>query len=418
VSLARGVLLSSILLSGISAQQSETPGLPLGHDLKLIFEQRGRYERRLDNSFRADSDKDTGLYRTRLGLTWRPLKWLRLSAMAQDARAPWYGPNAPNTVRDNADLHEAWIELFPAYKTGFGMTAGRMMLNYGEGRLIGTPQWSNLARTYDHTRMYWRLPRVRFEVLLVSPVKVRPDEFNRPALSDRVWGTYNTLPNVYRRSQLEAYFLHHDQIGLADNTGGFRFSGPLVDGFTCNLEAALQKGNIGPAHLSAAAWCGWIARHWIVGGRPLDISAEYKYASGTENPADPRHSGTFDQLYPANHDKFGHEDLLGWRNIHNVRSVTTLALTSAFALNFMYNSNWLATLKDGIYDGAGRLIVRSAAGTAGRHVGQETDVFCTYKYNHFTFGAGYGYFFSGEFLRNARPGVNPNYLYVFHTYSL
>jgi hypothetical protein len=51
-------------------------------------------------------------------------------------------------------------------------------------------------------------------------------------------------------------------------------------------------------------------------------------------------------------------------------------------------------------------------------VGQETDVFGTYKYGHFTFGAGYGHVFPGEFIQKATPGVGPTYLYVFHTYSL
>ena len=49
---------------------------------------------------------------------------------------------------------------------------------------------------------------------------------------------------------------------------------------------------------------------------------------------------------------------------------------------------------------------------------QETDVFGTYKRGHFTFGAGFGHFFSGEFIQKTTPGAGPAYLYVFHTYSL
>src|SRR5260370_28137831 len=103
--------------------------------LKLTFEQRGRYENRTGNSFGKDPDVATGLVRSRLGLVYKPAKWVQFSGMLQDARAPWYGANAPSTVRDEADLHEAYVEIFPAYKKGFGLTAGRMMLNYGEGRL-------------------------------------------------------------------------------------------------------------------------------------------------------------------------------------------------------------------------------------------------------------------------------------------
>ncbi|MCX6629696.1 MAG: alginate export family protein [Candidatus Solibacter sp.] len=375
----------------------------------------------------------TGLIRTRLGLTYTPVPWLKFSGMAQDARAPWYGPGAPNNLRDVTDCHEGYIELFPSRKRGFGMTAGRAILNYGEGRLIATPQWVNLSRTYDHVRIYWRSARAQVEVLLVSPVKVRAGEFNRPVPGDRIWGTYNVFPEIYKHQLLEVYVLRRqqnrpggftggsssdgsDKLGI--NTFGYRLTGPVRYGVKYSLEAALQRGKVGPADLSAGAWFAALSRRWTVLGRALDVSVEYKYASGTANPADPRHSGTFDQLYASNHDKFGHQDLFGWRNLHNARSLTTLGLTKSLAIHFMYDSYWLANRKDAIYSSAGRQIAGSASGAAGRHAGQETDLYGTYKHGHFTFGAGYGHFFCGRFIEKTTPGIGPTYLYVFHTYSL
>ena len=399
--------------------------------LTLSFEQRVRYEDRTGTNFGRDPDIETGLVRTRLGMTYLPVNWLKFSGMVQDSRAPWYGSNAPNTVRDPADLHEAYVELFPGTK-GFGLTAGRMMLTYGEGRLIGVPQWSNLARTYDHARIYYRFREARFEVLFLSPVKIRIGEFNYPVLGDHVWGTYNSFPNFYKKNLLEAYVLRHDQnrpggfaLGtqaagtdrLGVNTFGGRLAGPALFDSKYSLEGVLQNGKMGPARHRAAAWFSSLARRWTVDGKPLDVSGEYKFASGTKDPGDISNSGTFDQLYPANHDKFGHQDLFGWRNLHNVRALAVLGITKSFALNFMYDSYWLASLRDGIYNGSGKLIARSPKGDAGRHVGQEADIFGTYKYRHFLFGAGYGHFFSGEFIHNTTPGVGPTYLYLFHTYS-
>lgn len=432
--------LSPLLLTSMRAQDWDLPSRAAntlsegtGGKLTLSFEQRGRYEDRTGTTFGKDVDVATGLFRTRLGLTYTPFSWLKFSGMLQDSRAPWYGDNAPNTVRDQADMHEAYVELFPSDKTGFGMTAGRMMLNYGEGRLIGTPQWSNLSRTYDHARLYWRTRKARIEVLMVSPVVVRIGEFNRPELGNRVWGTYNSFPDLFKKQLVEAYVLRRDQNRpggftggtsadgtdkLGVNTFGFRMAGPVASGVRYSLEGALQNGDVGPAQLRAGAWFGLLGRRWTIGRKPLDVSGEYKYASGTGNPADPKHSGTFDQLYAANHDKFGHEDLFGWRNLHNARSVTTLGLTANFALNFMYDNYWLVNVRDGLYNSSGKVIVQSKTGVAGRHVGQETDIYATYKYKHFTFGAGYGHFFSGEFILKTTPGVGPTYLYIFHTYSL
>lgn len=406
--LANALLLAAI---GPSAAFSQFPDLG---PVKLTFEQRVRYESREGRNF--------ALARTRVGVSVRAAEWLRLSAMAQDSRAPWYGPGAPNTVRDPIDLQEACVELFGDRKSGFGMTAGRMMLNYGEARLIGSPQWSNLSRTWDHARLYYRLPKARLEALMVSPVKIRIGEFNRPVLGDRIWGTYNAFPNFYRKNLIEVYLLRHDQnqpgaVKLGVNTLGFRLAGPFAAGSSFSVEAALQTGKAGPAKHRAGAWFASLSRRWTVGKRTLDLSGEYKFASGTDDPRNPSRSGTFDQLYPANHDKFGHQDLFGWRNIHDARSLAAWGLTRRLALNFMYNSFWLASARDSLYNGSGRSIARSAAGAAGRHVGQEADLFATYKYSHFQFGAGYGRFFKGGFVNQTMPALRPTYLYVFHTLS-
>ena len=398
--------------------------------LKFSFESRGRYEIRTDG-FGQKPDVATGLIRTRLGATYTH-GWLRVSGMVQDARAPWYGSSAPSNVRDYADLQEGYVELFPESKTGFGMTAGRMMLNYGEGRVLGTPQWGNVARTYDHARLYYRLPKANLEFLLVSPVKIRVAEFNRPVLGDRMWGMYNSFPGFYRKHLLEIYLLRRDQnrpggfVGgspaagtdkLGINTLGFRLAGPAVLGLQYSIEAAVQNGKVGPASHRAGAFFGSLSRRTTVLRRQLDLSGEYKYASGTRNPADLARSGTFDQLYAANHDKFGHQDLFGWRNLHNFRSLVSFAVTQNFSLHFMYDNFWLASRKDALYNSGGQAIVKSAAGTAGRHVGQETDLFVTYRYKHFLLGGGYGRLLAGEFLRKTSPGVSPSYWYLFHTYT-
>src|ERR1035441_2993933 len=279
----RVFVLSTFLLAPSSAQDWD-PGTraataisaATNKKLKLTLEQRERYEDRTGNTFGKDVDVFAVLVRTRLGLTYTPVKWIKLSGMVQDTRAPLYGPDAPNSVRDPADLHEGYIELFNSYQKGFGMLVGRMMtLSYGEGRLIGISQWSNNSRTYDQARLYWRSPKVQVEMLMVSQVKVRTGAFNRPELGDRVWGTYEVFPNFYKKNLLEAYVLRHDQNRPGGFTGGssrdgtdrlgidtfgFRLAGPLSRGVNYSLEAALQKGKTGPADLSASAWYGALSR--------------------------------------------------------------------------------------------------------------------------------------------------------------
>lgn len=435
---ARSALL--LVLTAIASAQNWDPGdrinASISHatheKLKLNFEFRSRYEDRSGQVFGRAPDVATDLVRTRLGATYTPRPWIKISGLVQDGRAPWYGPGAPNSARDPLDLQEAYVELFGNRKTGWAATIGRQMINYGEGRIIGSPQWAPLARTWDTVRVGYRFPRAQFEFVLLSPIKVVIGQFNKPVLGDRIWGTYNAFPNLFRKTLLEAYILRHDQnrIGgfaggnrlvgtdrLGVNTFGGRLVGPIAAGWRYSLEGALQNGRVGAASHRAGAWHSALLHKWTVYGKPLDFSAEYNFASGTGNPRDTSRVSTFDQMYGANHDKFGHVDVLGWRNLHNLRSLTTLAVAKGWALNFMFDEFWLASKRDFLYNLQGRPIVQSVDGAAGRHVGREADLFATYRGKHWQLGAGGGYFFKGRFVRATTPGASPVLLYVFHTYS-
>jgi hypothetical protein len=382
-----------------------------GKRLRIGFEERVRYESRGGNGFVREADTFTALERTRVSLTFETTA-VKATAMFQDARAPWYGSPAPGNLRDTADIQEGYLELFPNRKKGFSLLAGRAMLNYGEGRLIGSPQWGNTARTYDHARVSYSTAIGRIDALFASPVKVRTDSFNTPVLSDRLWGVYAAL----KRGDL--YVLRHDNLGgFRVNMLGFRLLGPIAHGWKYSLEGIAQNGAIGPARHRAAAWHSAVSRRWTLRGKALDITPEYNFASGTRDPRDPSRHGTFDQFSPANHDKFGHQDIFGWRNIHNARALATYAATKTMAVNLMYNHVWLASACDSLYNSAGRAIARSASCSAGKHVGQGADLFVVYRRKPFQLGAGYGYFVPGEFVKRTTPGAGHSYAYVFHSYS-
>jgi hypothetical protein len=420
-----------VLLAGkFAAGQPANPGDELnrivadetGGRLKFLFEFRTRLETRTGNNFGRSPDLQNPLFRTRIGAQFDATSWLRVVGMGQDGRAPDYGGPAPPTARDSMDLQQGYLEFFAQHQTGFGAIVGRQMITLGEGRLIGIPDWLNTARTYDTTRLYYRLPGVRLEVLMVSPVKIRPDAFNRPELGDRVWGTYNTFSRLIPNGTVEAYFLRHDQNRpggfagtgrLGINTVGGRAVGPLPGGLRYSIETAAQNGQTGLLPHRGYAWFSGVSRRLPL-RLPLDLEVEYKYASGSRNSAV---DGTFDQLYAANHDKFGHADLFGWRNIHDLRSLETLHITKPLALNFMYNNWWLASAIDALYSGPGLPIVRSPKGTAGTHIGQEGDCFATYQVAGWTFGAGFAHIFAGEYLHRTTPGVNTRYMYVFQSYG-
>jgi hypothetical protein len=364
------------------------------------------------------------LSRIRIGAEYDPFDWLTFSAMGQDARAPFYGANAPNTLRDTMDLQEAYVDILGKYKTGLGATFGRQMVSYGEGRLIGVPEWTNVSRTYDTGRVHYRYARVQVEVLLLAPVKVLPDAFNKPEGGERIWGTYNTLAKQWHGTSFDFYALRHEQnrIGgwvgpgtLGTNSFGGRWFGPLPASFDYSMEGILQDGHLGLKDQRAFAWYSELDKKVTAWTKPVTFSGEYKVASGTRYGES--HSSTFDQIDPANHDKFGFEDLFGWRNIQNLRAVSSLNVTKAFALNLEYDNDWLDSAADSLYNSQGKSIAVSSKGKYGTHVGQELDSVATYKYGAHLFGAGFGHFFAGEFVARTTHDINPRYFYFFQEYA-
>ena len=390
----------------------------------FTFEERTRWEQKFGVNFGKSVDQQDMLSRVRIGVGVQPVSWLTVYAMGQDARVPFYGGPAPNTMRDPMDLQEGYVKLFDRVDTGFGAEFGRSMLDYGESRLIGSPQWSNVSKTYDQSRLYYRTSKARFEILMVSPVKVLPDSFNVPDLGERIWGTYNTFKSVWHGASVDAYALRHSQnkIGgwsgagtLGTDSFGGRLYGPLPDGFAYSFEGVGQTGHMGLLAQHAYAWFAGASQKATVWHRALFNSAEYKLASGTKLGA--AESSTYDQLSPANHDKFGQEDLFGWRNLKTFKVLETYGITKRLAFNEMYTDDWLFSASDSLYNSQGSSIAVSKKGTAGTYVGQELDEFITYKWGAHLFGAGVGHFFKGEFVEDATLHINPRYMYVFQQYS-
>jgi len=251
---------------------------------------------------------------------------------------------------------------------------------------------------------------------------VKPDQFNRPRLGDRVWGFYGTFAHAVPKASLDLYVLRHDQNRpggftlpgtLGINTFGGHLGGTLPGGWKYGAEHAIQTGHTGVKEHRGYGAYGNIARKFGI----MTASIEYNYASGDSGKNSGRET-TFDQLYPANHDRFGHADLFGWRNIQSIRPLVTFEVRPHLALNFMYDNWWLTSKTDSLYDGQGRSLVRSADGTAGSHIGQEFDCFATYRIGpSLRLGIGAAKLVPGEFLKKTTPHPNTTYFYIFQTYS-
>ncbi|HVU46396.1 MAG TPA: alginate export family protein [Terracidiphilus sp.] len=395
-----------------------------GNTLSVHVEERTRWEERYGVSFGKAVNQQDMLSRVRIGMAYKATPWLTISGMGQDARAPFYGPDAPSSLRESMDLQEAWVGL-GAQSSPFNLSFGRRMINYGETRIIGVPQWSNTSRTYDYGRAEFANTHMTVDALMVSPVVILSDSFNNPELGNRYWGTYDMFPRVWRGLSIDTYALRHSQnaIGgwtgngtLGTNSYGARFYGPLPAHFGYSLEGIAQNGHMGPQNQRAFAWYAAATRTSHVYNMPLNVLVEYKGASGSHSGED--HSSTFDQLTPANHDKFGHMDLFGWRNLKTFKNLDTLNITKSLAFNVMYTDENLFSASDALYNSSGSKYSISTKGAAGTRVGQELDSFATFTIGHHTFLAGFGHFFKGQFVQATTPGINPRYFYIAQEYTI
>jgi hypothetical protein len=352
---------------------------------------------------------------------------MKLHLQGQDSQAGARNakPDAP-PFENTFDLRQAYVEFGNVEGGKFALRGGRQELVFGEQRLVGHLNWTNTARSFDAVRASYRNNDFRVDAFAASVVNLREAEPDRRADGNNFHGVYAAFSTIVPNSAVEPYVFWRVSRGVRSEAGalgqmdfktvGFRWAGKLPANFDYGIEIAGQTGSQSSDDIKA--WAGhWVAGYTLPAARftPRFV-AEYNYASGDANPTDGKR-GTFDQLYPTAHDKYGLADQVGWKNIHDIRSGVELKPSPKLSISGFYHSWWLAQTRDGLYNAAGNLVFRVPAGTAGRHVGQEADFQAVFVLNNLVqIGGGYAHLFPGTFLKNATPGKALDSSYVMVTY--
>jgi hypothetical protein len=409
------------------APQPSAP-VPLGVNgqvaswLQVRGEFRARIEAFSGGGF-ADSDDAYWMDRFRLTATARPNESVAFVVQAQDARAFDKTTGSQNVpLRDTLDLRLAYGE--------FGSTnvlrVGRQELAFGEQRLLGHVSWLNTARSFDGARYTLKRKALQLDAFAASVVTIRPDAFDKSGNGNALFGLYGSAGTLIPKHVIEPYFFWRQSRGLTAEHGGVadlrqattgvRLLGKLPSAFDWGTEMAVQTGSVGADDVMA--WAG----HWTLGKTLNDLTgkprlfAEFNHASGDGNPTDGTR-GTFDQLYPTPHDKYGLADQVGWRNINHARGGVEIKPAPKWQVNGSYHSWWLASATDAFYSAGGAAVARSITGSAGRHVGQELDAQMAYAYSpQLQIAAGYAYLIPGQFLERTTPGHSYQYPFVMITY--
>lgn len=390
---------------------------------------RGEFRERVEGfsgaGFVEGRDDVYSLSRVRLNAALTPAPWLSFQAQAQDARVArkQVGPTGL-PFRGPFDVRTAFAEVGPA-KSRVSARVGRQELVFGEQRLVGHGGWLNTARTFDAAKVTLRSRRVQVDAFAASVVRILDGEFDKSGNGNRFVGAYAATGALVPKSSVEPYVFWRRDASVRTETGtagrlsvttiGARWAGALPAHLDYGTEIAVQTGSVGTD--SVGAWAGhWQLRETLPTAGAVRIAGEYNFASGDEDPADGKR-GTFDQLYPTAHDKYGLADQVGWRNVHHVRTGAEATPWKKVTLGLTYHSWWLAESRDALYTAGGAVLARVVAGAASRHVGQEIDVQASRALTpYLQVSGGYAHIVPGKFLKEATPGASYSFPYVMATY--
>jgi hypothetical protein len=275
---------------------------------------------------------------------------LRAQFTLEDARA-WGTPSASGVLSADGRFgrtaaHEAFIEVRTSSARPWFFRAGRQVVQWGDGRLVGAADFAPVSRALDAARAHAPIGVVDVELLaaiLESPAPLgvsAGDTFGPTRAGAELFGAHGELVldplakvelvGLARVTRGSRYGLDTSRFAQARDegetyTGSLRVSGD-AKGWKYAAEGAYQLGRISSASFgpdavdrrawAAAAYCGRrFEDAWLV----PEVRIGFAYASGDDSPG----PGTpvvgtykqFDPILPDVHALHGAMDVFAWSNI-------------------------------------------------------------------------------------------------------
>src|SRR5437016_663683 len=163
------------------------------------------------------------LLRTFVHVGYDPTTWLNFYSEGRDSRGFWDEPN-PNPDLDTMDLHQAFVQIGNPQLFPLIAKIGRQELSYGDERLIGISDWTNVRRTFDAAKLRYEVEGFRVDAFVSHPVIVWNDHFNESNDQDWFSGVYASTTKLIPWQESEVYFLSRNA-----GSGSPQFYGPSPD---------------------------------------------------------------------------------------------------------------------------------------------------------------------------------------------
>ena len=397
---------------------------------------------------RLTPDNNYWLLREKFHVGYQPASWADFYAEGRDSSS-WNDKRTPEPEEDSIDLHQAFIGLGNAKEFPVTAKVGRQELSYGDERLVGAFDWSNLGRVFDAAKLRFENDTLWVDAFAGRVVLANDGGFNVANDYDWFSGVYASTKELIPKQETQLYFLarNTDAKSPAATTGSPQAGGPTArdiytvglrfkslsgqfGGWDYDAELAGQFGNYYEPSLTNNLDHQAFAVHVAGGytwtktkGSPR-LGLEYNFASGDSNATDGKH-GTFENLFPTNHKFYGYMDFVSWQNIHNVRLASSLKPVKGLTLTADYHLFWLAETADYFYAVSGAARKTGGYGIKpanGSFAGSELDLIATYAIRAYASAQiGYGHFFTGDYVKNSLAGTGgakgADYIYAQLTFN-
>lgn len=327
------------------------------------------------------------------------------------------------TDENNLDLHQLFFDVrILGEDNPWTLRVGRQELYYGNERLVGTGDWTNVRRRFDGVKLFAKGKTWDADFWYVKPVIVQREQRDRFDEEYDFYGAYVTYKGIERHG-LDFYAFASDDTANTMNpngrsgdkslyTLGSRFWGKPAP-WDYEAELTGQWGQWAGDSIHAWSWT-------VEGGYTFApvawkprLGAGFDWASGDEEPFD-RQVETFDQLFPTGHKFFGFLDLIGRQNVTAANvNLSGWPIADKVRVATWYHAFWLNDDHDALYGVGGAAGRRDRTGRSGTEIGHEFDLTVTWKLDvHSSVLLGYSHFWDSDFIQHSGVSEDADLIYV------
>ena len=392
--------------------------------MTLDMELRGRTEEQTSLGYVSGKDRLYELTREWGGLTVRPTDWLTGYLQFLDTHALGLPlRDVASNMRDVFDFRQGYLNF---HHESAQLFVGRQELKFGDERVVGISDWTNNSRTWDGADL--RIgAKDRIDLFTTSVVTIYPTSLDKHGAGLTFHGVEGKIQSLLPKTSIQPFVLIRalPRVISPQNipgtetevTFGSYYDTTLPHGFSSSGTGGLQRGSYSNDSIHAGS--AIIRGGYVAANRPWKphIEGEYDYATGNPH-INPFRIGTYDQQYPSNHNAFGLVDLFGFQNIKQDRLNLSLAPKDNFLLLFQAESLHVASIRDGVYTGAGSSLFQApAGGFLHDGIGSGFDASAKYIYHQsYVVNIGVGHFFPGYVMTSTGHGAPLTLAYLQFTY--